>query len=355
MTARLSVVMIVRNEAANIARCLDSIRRGVDEIVVLDTGSTDATPDIARKHGADVVVVEPEWSIELGGMRMLKDFGAARNRALSLASGTHAVIVDADHAYVWPTLDAVREAAAQGQHDTWTLWYHMAAKPNARPVDVVTGRQRYAKPNGNIAMLRLVDGPWYDGVIHETVAAWEERRHHKHGTTRGNVTRSRIADYGHEPTERARLGKDLRNILLLERAAELDSTNPVPLTYLALEYASRDIGRASALCEQAWGFLGHPKLIGAQFLRLVVARCWAALRRKDADTAWATLSEWDAREGVDHPDVLTLRGLVAEAVGMTDHARAMFRAAVTPSETQWTVRYISSDTAAERLRALGAQ
>jgi Tfp pilus assembly protein PilF len=140
---------------------------------------------------------------------------------------------------------------------------------------------------------------------------------------------------------------------LLERAAEIDPSNPVPLTYLALEYASRDIGRATALCERAWTFLGHPKLIGAQFLRLVVARCWAALRRKDADTAWATLSEWDAREGVDHPDVLTLRGLVAEAVGMTDHARAMFRAAVTPTEVQWTVRYISSDTAAERLRALG--
>ena len=349
----ISAVMIVRNEAANIGPCLDSIRKGVDEIVVLDTGSTDNTCDLARKHGADVVVSEPEWSIELGGMRMLKDFGAARNRALSLASGRFALIVDADHRYVWPTLDAVRDATREDAHDTWTLWYHIAAKPTARPVDVVSGRARYAKPNGNIALVRLVDGPvWYEGVIHETVSTWEERRHHEHGTTRGNVVRSRIADYGHEPNVRAKLGKDLRNILLLERAVTLDPSNPVPLTYLALEYSTRDAIKAGDTCERAWAFVGHPKLIGAQLLRLVVARCWCALRARNPDRAWETLTEWDAREGVDHPDVLTLRGLVAEALGMTDQAIGLYRAAIAPTTTQWTVRYIASDTARERLQAL---
>jgi hypothetical protein len=220
--------------------------------------------------------------------------------------------------------------------------------------DVVTGKRRHAKPNGNIAMFRLVDGPWYDGVIHETVAAWEERRHYSHGTTRGNVTRSRIADYGHAPEIRAKLGKDLRNILLLERAHAMDPSNPVPLTYLALEYATKDAAKANDVCERAWAFVGHPKLIGAQFLRLVVARCWCALRRKDAQRAWETLNEWDAREGVEHPDVLTLRGMVAEALGMREHAIAMYRAAVAPTDTVWTVRYIASDTARESLRGLGA-
>lgn len=311
--------------------------------------------DVARKHGADVVVSEPEWSIELGGMRMLSDFGAARNRCISLASGTHALIVDADHAYVWPTLDAVREAAAQDAHDTWTLWFHIATKANARPVDVVTGRARFTRPNGNIALIRRTDGPWYDGVIHETVAAWEERRHAEHGTTRGNVVRSRVAEYGHAPDIRKKLGKDLRNVLLLERAASMDPTNPVPLTYLALEHATAaDMGRAEDACERAWSMLGHEKLIGAQFLRLVVARCWCALRARDAERAWATLTEWDAREGVDHPDVLTLRGMVAEALGMRDHAKQMYRAAVDVGENGWTVRYIANDLAREKLAALGA-
>ena len=354
MAVTISACLVVRNETRNIARCLDSIRRGVDEIVVLDTGSTDDTVALAKRHGADVVVSEPDWSIELGGMRMLSDFAAARNRCISLASGTHALIVDADHAYVWPTLEAVREAAGQEQHDTWTLWYHIAASLKARPVDVVSGKARYAKPNGLVTMFRRVDGPWYEGVIHETVSTWEERRHATHGTTRGNVTRSRIVEYGHEPGIRAKLGKDLRNILLLERAASLAPDDPVPLTYLALEYASRDATKASEASERAWAMLGHPKLIGAQFLRLVVARTWCALRVKDAERAWDTLTEWDAREGVEHPDVLTLRGLVADALGMRDHAAAMFRASIEAGRKPWAVRYIAGDLPEERLRALGA-
>lgn len=352
MAVKISATLIVRNEAHNLPRCLDSIRRGVDEIVILDTGSTDDTVQVARKHGADVILEEPERSIELAGLRMLADFASARNRVISAASGSHALIVDADHAYVWPTLDAVREAAGQHDHDTWTLWYHISTKPNARPVDVVTGRVRLTKPNGNIALIRRVDGPWYDGVIHETVSAWEEQRHASHGTTRGNVVRARVADYGHDPDTRKRLGKDLRNVLLLERAVSLDPQNPVPLTYLAIEYAQLDPGKAADVCERAWRFVPHPKLIGAQLLRLVVARCWVALRRRDLDMAWSTLSEWDALEGVEHPDVLTLRGMVAEAAGMRDHAVAMFSAALKPGE--WTVRYIQNDMPRERLRALGA-
>lgn len=344
----VSACLIVKNEARNLPRCLDSIRRGVDEIVVLDTGSTDDTCEVARKHGADVVVSEPEWSIEIAGMRMLSDFGAARNRSLELASGDWALIVDADHAYVWPTLDAVREATRSDQHDTFTLWYHMAARPDARPVDVANGRKRLGKPHGAVALFRRVDGPWYDGVIHETVAAWEERR----GKTRGHLPRSRVADYGQSPDERAKLGKDLRNVLLLERATRVRPEDPIPWSYLAMEYATKRDLKARAVCEAAWE--RRDGLVGAHLLRLVVARCHTALANGLPDVAWETLTEWDAREGEEHPDVLTLRGLVAERLGLTRHAIEMYRAAAGPQPKEWVIRYILSDTARERLQALGA-
>lgn len=353
MSHKLSAVLIVRNESANLPRCLDSIRRGVDEIVVLDTGSTDATCKVAREHGADVVASEPEWSIELGGMRMLSDFGAARNRALSLASGDVALIVDADHCYVWPTLDAVREAIRNEAHDTWTLWYHTASRPDARPVDVVSGRKRLGKPHGAVALFRRVDPPWYEGVIHETVADWEERRHAAHGTTRGVIPKSRIADYGHAPDVRAQLGKDLRNTLLLERAVQVDPSNAVAWTYLAMEYATKSDSRAWAAVERGWSLVGHPRLIGAHLLRLVVARCWTAMGQNRPETAWETLNDWDALDGSPHPDVLTMRGLVAERLGLTDAARGYYTAAVASPE-EWVIRYVVSDTARERLRALGA-
>jgi glycosyltransferase involved in cell wall biosynthesis len=54
MTARLSLAMIVKNEAATLDHCLHSVRDLVDEIIVVDTGSYDNTKDIARRHGSRV-------------------------------------------------------------------------------------------------------------------------------------------------------------------------------------------------------------------------------------------------------------------------------------------------------------
>jgi len=77
--------MIVRNEAESIARCLLSAKRAVDEMIVLDTGSTDATIAIARDLGAKVF----EWAWR-------DDFAAARNEALSHSTADWNLILDAD-------------------------------------------------------------------------------------------------------------------------------------------------------------------------------------------------------------------------------------------------------------------
>jgi glycosyltransferase involved in cell wall biosynthesis len=64
--------MIVKDEEENLARCLQSIRQVVDEIIVVDTGSRDRTVEIARRHGCRVSHFE--WC---------DDFAAARNAALT--------------------------------------------------------------------------------------------------------------------------------------------------------------------------------------------------------------------------------------------------------------------------------
>jgi len=80
---RLSVVMIVRDEAAVIRRALDSVA-WADEIVVLDSGSTDDTVAICRQYTDHVF--ETDWP----------GFGAQKNRALSHARGTWVLSLDAD-------------------------------------------------------------------------------------------------------------------------------------------------------------------------------------------------------------------------------------------------------------------
>ncbi len=71
----ISLCMIVRNEAESLARCLESAKGVADEIILVDTGSTDGTIDIAKRYTQKVY--EFAW---------VDDFAAARNFAFSKAT-----------------------------------------------------------------------------------------------------------------------------------------------------------------------------------------------------------------------------------------------------------------------------
>ncbi len=94
----LTVVVITRNEARVIARCLESVA-WADHIVVLDSASTDGTPDIARKLRAQVTT-SPDWP----------GFGPQKNRALEMATGDWVLSLDADE-WVTPELRKEIEVA----------------------------------------------------------------------------------------------------------------------------------------------------------------------------------------------------------------------------------------------------
>ena len=81
----IALVMIVRDEARCIERCLASARPWVDEMLVLDTGSADNTAEIARRCGARVARFD--W---------IDDFAAARNAALALTDAAWCLVLDAD-------------------------------------------------------------------------------------------------------------------------------------------------------------------------------------------------------------------------------------------------------------------
>lgn len=82
---RVSLTMIVRDEEGNLPACLASARGLFDETVVVDTGSTDRTAEVARSFGARV-----------SDFAWVDDFAAARNAALERATGDYAFWLDAD-------------------------------------------------------------------------------------------------------------------------------------------------------------------------------------------------------------------------------------------------------------------
>lgn len=82
---RLSAALIVRDEADHLRRCLTSVRGVVDEIVVVDTGSTDASVEVAESF--DAVVLHREWD---------GDFSVPRNLGLDHVTGDWVLYIDAD-------------------------------------------------------------------------------------------------------------------------------------------------------------------------------------------------------------------------------------------------------------------
>jgi glycosyltransferase involved in cell wall biosynthesis len=86
MPNTLSLCMIVRNEERSLARCLESLRDLAGEFIIVDTGSTDRTADIAASYGAEVIPFD----------FTIVDFAAARNYAIAHAHGRWILMLDAD-------------------------------------------------------------------------------------------------------------------------------------------------------------------------------------------------------------------------------------------------------------------
>lgn len=121
--------MIVKNEAARLGHCLASVQTLVDEMVVVDTGSTDDTVAIARSFGAKVSRFD--WC---------EDFSAARNQSLKLCTGEWVLILDADERLDPAGIALIRTAisTARAQGYLLTLRNHL-------PSGAYTGTHRGAR------------------------------------------------------------------------------------------------------------------------------------------------------------------------------------------------------------------
>jgi tetratricopeptide (TPR) repeat protein len=100
----ISLCMIVKDEADNLPGCLESAKDCVDEIVVVDTGSLDATPTIAQQFGAKVKSVE--WR---------QDFADVRNQAIAEATQDWILVLDADERLTPACLTVLQQIRAGGE------------------------------------------------------------------------------------------------------------------------------------------------------------------------------------------------------------------------------------------------
>ena len=146
----LSVVTITKNEEKNLPRCLKSVQFA-DEIVVIDTGSTDRTIEIARETGAKVY--RPEW----------KGFGPAKQEGVNRASGEWVLSLDADEELT-PELAAEIQRVTNDKHEF--AGFYMARRTR------FLGRWIYHcgwYPDYLLRLFRKTKGGFDGAIIHEQI------------------------------------------------------------------------------------------------------------------------------------------------------------------------------------------
>lgn len=144
---KISACYIVKNEAKKLAKSIKSLKSQVNEIVVVDTGSTDNTIVVARKLGAKVYSFT--WQ---------EDFSKARNFALSKAKGDWLVLLDADEYFTSKTAGNIRQVIRQAKQIDGLL------------VQLVNFDVDKAEVQNYFYALRMVRkqaGLHYEGMIHE--------------------------------------------------------------------------------------------------------------------------------------------------------------------------------------------
>jgi glycosyltransferase involved in cell wall biosynthesis len=139
----LSASMIVRDEARFLAECLNSIRFIVDEIVIVDTGSTDQTKAIARKFNARIY--DFPWS---------DDFSRARNEALNHCAGEWILYIDADERLRHEEREGLKDLLSTSTKVAFTVKFHP-----------ITGYTAYRE----FRLFRNDPRIRFKGVIHETI------------------------------------------------------------------------------------------------------------------------------------------------------------------------------------------
>jgi glycosyltransferase involved in cell wall biosynthesis len=107
----LSVILLTRNEQRHLRACLESVHDFADELLVLDSGSTDCTVEIAREMGARVE------------FRAFDNYPAQRNAAIELARGDWVFFIDADERATPAVGEEIRNAIRSTQHVTRNTQY----------------------------------------------------------------------------------------------------------------------------------------------------------------------------------------------------------------------------------------
>ena len=148
---KLSACVIVKNEEKNIGRWLSCMQKLADEIIVVDTGSTDKTCQMAEEAGA-----------KLYHFPWINDFAAAKNFALAKATGSWVAFLDADEFFPDKIIPLVKEKLKKYEPDRKVIGI-VCRLSNIDPED----NNRFIGSIGQVRLFRNIPTLQYVGKVHE--------------------------------------------------------------------------------------------------------------------------------------------------------------------------------------------
>jgi len=303
---RLSLCVIARNEEAALPGCLSSAVPVVDEVIVVDTGSTDTTVSVAQRMGA--TVIHHPWR---------DDFSDARNVAAAAATGDWLLVLDADEHLAPGAGPTLRAAMQQEDVDVYVLPLVAASRLDASVEEVLQGSARLGESVQVMRLVRNVDTPRWEGPIHEHLGTWLAHR-----SDRIALLECPIVHYGGIPSVRDATGRSARNLALLRRRCETHPEDLSSLCYLthALVLAG-ETAEAGPVLERAWN-LAVTRMVGRErplrVANLAAFRAESQFAGGMLNAAIATLERaWSW--GIDHPNLDYVRGILHEV--QAEHTR----------------------------------
>ena len=308
---KLSACLIVKNEERMLAKTLPALKSGVDEIIVVDTGSIDRTVELAKSFGA--MVSHFAW---------INDFSAARNHSLERATGDWVVWIDADE-YIRPeNFQTLRRILAETDKDSFQLPIHEC------DIDATGGGLFYFR----IKVFRNGLGLRFERPFNEQLFTADGRLFESADL----LPSVRIAHWGRSLAPERMQAKKERNFEMLKKAIAAAPSDPYYHFLLANNYldvkdgvGAMDEYRAVLACGAGSGPL-------ATASRIRLARLLS--ERGENESAYEQLKD-AAAEQPWNAEIFNLIALIYLTLGMTqkaievlEHASLLRKPENTPAE-----------------------
>lgn len=273
---KISLCMIVKNEEDNLDYCLSSIAKHMDEIIIVDTGSSDGTKGIAQKYTQKVY--DYKWK---------DDFSAARNFSISKASNNYILVLDGDEFIESIDINEVKRLI---EENPFKIGRILRTNEYTRKGNIFKFQER---------VNRLFSKEYYQykGIIHEQVTKIENRKENISQLDNVNIDATvnipiSVLHSGYEGDLEIRRKKTGRNINLLEKALLQNENDPYILYQLGKSYYMEErYDKACNFFEQALSFDLNTKLEYVQ--DMVESYGYTLINTEQFDTALGLLNIYD--------------------------------------------------------------